>query len=96
MAGKFVWDERKAESNAHKHGVTFDEARTAFADREAMTRHDPDHSSAEDRFVTMGISGQGRLLVVVHVDSGDDVRLISARKATKAEAKHYAKSQTNR
>jgi uncharacterized DUF497 family protein len=69
--------------------VTFEEAMTIFADPRSLTIYDEEHSMTEDRFVTLGRSTSGRLLVVVHADSGEDIRLISARKATKSEQEQY-------
>lgn len=86
---EFEWDDDKAASNARKHGVAFAEAMTVFADQLALTGYDPDHSDAEDRFITMGLSADGRLLVVSHTDRGDRVRIISAREASRAERKDY-------
>ena len=90
----FEWDPRKAHDNRDKHGITFDEAATVFRDSKALSIFDPDHSETEDRWITMGISGNGRLLIVNHtfrVESEDDVtvRIISSRKATKQETKKY-------
>jgi hypothetical protein len=86
---KFEWDYRKAESNVLKHGVSFDEAVTVFADEMALTFSDSDHSETEDRSRTYGISNKGRLLVVVHTERKNNVRLISARKATRYEKTIY-------
>jgi uncharacterized protein len=81
----FEWDARKAAANRRKHGVTFDEASTAFADPLSLTIPDPDHSIEEDRFVLLGLSCRGRLLVVVHTERDDNIRIISARRATRSE-----------
>ena len=88
---RFEWDPRKARSNERKHGVTFDEASTAFADEHALLIPDPDHSEVEDRFILLGLSSSIRLLVVVHVfrDEEDVIRIISARKATSSESRQY-------
>ena len=86
---EFEWDETKAESNQRKHGVSFTEAMTAFADPLSLTAYDPDHSQDEDRFITMGMSVDGRLLIVSHTDRGEKVRMISAREATRSERKDY-------
>lgn len=91
MSLRFEWDPRKAASNARKHGVTFDEAATSFGDPRSITIADPDHSSTEFRFVTIGLSLRGRLLVVVHADRDESIRIVSARKATRREAEQYAK-----
>lgn len=85
----FEWDDAKAETNLRKHGVSFPEASTVFADPLALTGYDPRHSDDEDRYLTMGLSADGRLLVVSHTDRGDAVRIISAREATRAERKDY-------
>ena len=90
----FEWDPRKAHDNRNKHGITFDEAATVFRDSKALSIFDPDHSETEDRWITMGISGSGRLLIVIHTfrdETKDDVtvRIISSRKATKQETKKY-------
>ena len=83
------WDQDKAGANELKHGVTFEEAATVFDDPLALTGYDPDHSSEEDRFLTMGTSVAGRLLVVSHTDRDDRVRIISARTAARRERKDY-------
>ena len=85
----FEWDEKKANRNVNKHGVSFEEAATVFADPLSITIFDPLHSKEEDRFVTLGMSNKNRLLVVVHTDRDDKIRIISARKATKKERKQY-------
>ena len=85
----FEWDDAKAESNEEKHGVTFAEAMTIFADTLSVTGYDPRHSDEEDRFLTMGMSVEGRLLVVSHTDRSDAVRIISAREASRRERKDY-------
>jgi uncharacterized protein len=85
----FEWDPRKAAQNRKKHGVSFHEAATIFGDPVAVTYHDPDHSVTEDRFVTVGTSTSGRVLIVAHTDRGESVRIISARKTTKRERAHY-------
>lgn len=87
---RFDWDPNKAKSNWRKHGVTFDEARTVFADFGSGTMPDPLHSEVEDRAVTVGRSDADRVLVVVHTDEGDTIRIISARSATKRERHDYA------
>src|SRR5262245_2331434 len=85
----FEWDDAKAESNERKPGVTFTEAMTVFADPLSVTGYDPRHADDEDRFLTMGMSVAGRLLVVSHTDRGNVVRIISAREATRRERKDY-------
>jgi len=86
---KFEWDPKKAWSNLQKHKVSFEEAATALSDPMAGTGADPDHSLTEDRYVTFGASSKGRLLVVVHTDRGETIRIISARVASKGERKIY-------
>ena len=85
----FEWDPKKAWSNVGRHGVTFEEAATVFGDRLSLTIPDPIHSSSEHRFVTIGLSANGRLLVVVHTDRGDAIRIISARRANTRERRTY-------
>jgi uncharacterized protein len=87
----FEWDSRKARSNLTKHGVGFEEASTVFGDPLSLTIPDPEHSKIEDRFVTMGSAFTGKLLVVVHTDRGDNIRIISARRASRRERKSYEK-----
>ena len=89
----FEWDPAKALENDRKHGVTFEEASTSFADISSLTNHDPEHSDPEDRYVLLGMSAPGRLLVVVHIERGDNIRLISARPANRREAAKYTQSQ---
>ena len=85
----FGWDEDKAEQNLTKHGVSFDEASTVFADPLSLTIPDPLHSDQEDRFVVNGLSHRQRHLVVVYTERGENIRLISARPATPSERKKY-------
>ena len=87
----FEWDERKAAANLKKHGVSFEEAKSAFYDERAKLIDDPYHSEDEDRFILLGLSATLRLLVVCHCYRSDDgtIRVISARKATASETKHY-------
>ncbi len=85
----FEWDPDKARKNFETHGVSFDEASTAFRDTLSLAIYDPLHSEQEDRFVLIGKSHRNRLLIVVHTERADRVRLISARKATKKERKQY-------
>lgn len=88
---RFDWDERKNKSNRAKHGVWFEEAQTAFGDPHARVFYDREHSREEDRFILLGVSSAARMLVVVHCYREADslVRIISARKATKKEARAY-------
>ncbi len=87
----FEWDPGKAAINALKHGITFEEAKTVFHDQYALLIDDPDHSKSEDRFILMGRSLRGRVLVVVHCfrKGGKVIRLISARLAWRQERKIY-------
>jgi hypothetical protein len=85
----FEWDRAKAEANQETHGVSFEEAATAFGDPLSTTIIDPDHSDDEDRFVLVGQAYSGRLLVVVHTFRGETARLISARLATRRERRSY-------
>ena len=88
---RFTWDEAKAAENLRKHGVSFEEGSTAFADENARLKHDPEHSQHEDRFILLGFSATLRLLVVCHAYRENDelIRIISARKATPNERKQY-------
>ncbi|HWT03283.1 MAG TPA: BrnT family toxin [Pyrinomonadaceae bacterium] len=75
---RFEWDEKKAASNLARHGVSFEEAATVFGDPLSDTFDDPDHSAEERRFITIGVSGEGRMLIVAHTDDGEVLRVISA------------------
>lgn len=86
---RFSWDPRKARANLRNHGVSFYAATTVFEDGLSTTIPDPDHSRDEERFVTMGVSSAGRLLVVCHSDSSGLIRITSARKATSHERRQY-------
>jgi uncharacterized protein len=85
----FEWDAKKAESNARKHGVTFDEASTAFGDPLALLMPDPDHSFHEERYLVLGMSNLQELLIVSFAERPPCTRLISARRATPAERRRY-------
>lgn len=89
MGLSFSWDQQKADANVKKHGVEFAQAITVFADILSLTVADPDHSHDEERLLTTGMSRDGQVLVVVHTDSGDDIRVISARAATPRERRQY-------
>ena len=91
IAIRFAWDEAKAAENVRKHGVSFEEAVTAFADENGRMRRDPDQSQERDRFILLGFSAKLRMLVVCHAyrESEQTIRLISARKATRTERKQY-------
>ena len=89
----FEWDDDKDQRNRQKHGVGFDEAKSVFGDPCGMTIADPEHSNDEDRFLDLGLSTQGRVLVVSYTERGSNIRIISCRKANKSERKNY--EQTN-
>ena len=89
----FKWDDDKAASNERKHGVSFSEAMTVFGDPLSLTALDPDHSDHEDRYLTMGQSVEGRLLIVSHTDRDDRIRIISARETTRGERTDYEDGQ---
>ena len=80
---------KKAAKNFRKHRVSFNEAATVFGDSLATTVTDPDHSLAEDRYITVGLSSRGRLVMVAHTERGERIRIISARELTRAERKAY-------
>ena len=88
---RFEWDEPKSRTNVRKHGISFEEARTAFHDEHAVQFYDPDHSEEEDRFILLGLSFRLRALVVCHAfrESETVVRIISARRANQAEEGDY-------
>jgi uncharacterized protein len=86
---EFEWDEGKAETNLIKHGVSFDDAQTVFNDPLYVDFYDPDHSEDEDRYLIIGESSRGRLLIVSYTERGSKTRLISARETTKTERKMY-------
>jgi uncharacterized DUF497 family protein len=90
MALTFEWDPKKAASNLEKHGVSFEEATGVFADPNALTIPDPQHSGPEQRQITMGRALNSKILVVVHTERGDNLRIISARRANARERKTYA------
>ena len=88
----FEWNSRKASENKRKHGVSFEEAKSAFFDENARVIQDPEHSDDESRFILIGLSTQLRLLVVVHCyrEADEVIRIISARKADPSERRQYA------
>lgn len=86
---QFEWDPEKAQANAAKHGITFAEASTIFGDPLELTIDDPDHSGDEARFLSLGMSSAGQLLVVSFTERDHRIRLISARLATPRERRHY-------
>ena len=86
---EFEWDNNKAITNLQKHGISFSEAATAFGDPLSTTFPDPDHSINERRFITIGLSTGGKIIILSHTDRGDRIRIISARKATRKERRFY-------
>lgn len=86
---KFEWDEKKAAANLRRHGISFEEGATAFADWHSITVPDPDHSTGEERYYLLGASNGGRLLVVCHTDRGDNTRIISVWRANRRQRKQY-------
>ena len=86
---RFVWDDSKSRENIRKHKVSFEEAKTVFLNFPLEVFHDPDHSLTEERYVAVGFSDRGRGLLVVHCENakGTEIRIISARRASKAEVK---------
>lgn len=86
---EFEWHSNKALSNLVKHNVSFNEASTVFGDPLSLTFPDPDHSDDESRYITIGESTQGRLLIISHTDRGQRIRIISARTVTRRERKIY-------
>ena len=86
---RFSWDPNKDRLNQRDHGIKFQEATTVFGDPLAVTVSDPDHSIGEERILTIGQSSSGQLLVVCHLEQGDTIRIISARRATAHERKDY-------
>ncbi len=89
MSQQFEWDKLKADTNLEKHGVSFDEALTVFADPLARIRDDPDHSMDERREIIIGLSMRRRVLVVAFTERETNVRIINARRATANERKSY-------
>lgn len=89
MAVAFRWDPAKARLNLQKHGVSFEEAASVFRDPLSVTISDPDHSFDEERFVLLGLSRNSRLLIVVHTETEDTIRIISAREADRQERRQY-------
>ncbi len=89
MALTFEWDEEKAQSNLKKHDVSFEEARTVFGDPLSITMTDPRHSAEEERYIDIGMSASGRLLVVVYTERGAAMRIINSRKAAAREREVY-------
>lgn len=86
---RFEWDSEKAAENLRKHRISFDDAATAFFDPLSMTVPDPDHSVGERRFISIGTTSAGSLVVVAHTEAGSAIRIISARPASASERKRY-------
>lgn len=86
---EFEWDPKKAAKNLREHRVSFNEAATVFGDPLGTTAADPDHSLAEDRYITVGMSNRRRLVMVSHTERGERIRIISARELTRAEREAY-------
>ncbi len=91
MTTNFEWDKDKAKINLRKHDISFNEAKTVFEDTYSLTLDDPTHSILEDRFLTIGYSSQNRLLLFVHAERQENIRIISARRVTKHERKNRCK-----
>lgn len=91
MALIFEWDKSKSNRNLKKHGVDFEEAKTIFNDPFAITIDDPDHSGEEDRYLDIGLSSKGKVLVVWYNERNDKIRIIGSRKPTRSERKLYEK-----
>ena len=89
MTPNFEWDEKKAKQNLKKHKVSFEEASTIFNDPFSITIPDPDHSIQEERYIDIGISEKGRILIVCYTERGTNIRIISCRKATPMERREY-------
>ena len=89
MGLTFEWDDQKAQENVGRHGVSFEESSTIFGDLLSLTIEDPLHSIEEERLITIGLSLVGRVLVVVHTERGDNIRIISARLAGPRERRVY-------
>lgn len=90
---EFEWDPRKATRNLRRHQVSFNEAATVFADFLGTTASDPDHSVEEHRYITIGLSRRGRLLMVAHAERRERIRIISARRLTARERKAYEETR---
>ena len=89
----FEWDTSKAAENIRKHHVSFNEATTVFGDFFGSTASDPDHSVEENRYITVGLSNRGRVLMVAHTDRRERIRIISARRLTRSEKRAYEETQ---
>ena len=93
MKRHFEWDDEKARTNLQKHGIGFDEASTIFDDPLFITALDDEHSIDEERYITIGLSSKQRILMVAHTERNENIRIISARKATKNEEKLYQETR---
>ncbi len=93
MKPDFDWDREKEKKNISKHDVDFDEASSIFNDPIYITFLDEEHSTNEERYITIGLSSKGRLLLVAHTDRNNHIRIISARKATKNEERFYQEAR---
>ncbi len=91
MPLKFEWDENKSELNLKKHGIDFKEGKTVFNDPFAITINDPGHSDSEERYIDIGVSSKGRILIVWYTERNDNIRIIGCRKATRFEREQYEK-----
>lgn len=89
----FEWDEDKAKKNFKKHGVSFEEAKMVFNDPFSITIPDPMHSDDEQRFIDIGNTAEGRILVVAYTERGSKIRIISCRKAVKKEKRVYEEKE---
>lgn len=91
---RFEWDEKKADANLRKHGVSFEEAITVFRDPVAVTIYDVAHSEVEDRYIDIGVSASGYILVVVYTERDSSIRIISCRQATLSERRQYERRES--
>jgi uncharacterized protein len=94
MSLTFEWDQDKAEKNLRKHGTSFEKAKTVFNDPLAITIDDPDHSYDEYRYIDIGLSSEGEVLVVWYTERTEIIRIIGCRKATRSERKKYEEKET--
>ncbi len=93
MGLRFEWDPKKAEANLERHKIAFEEAATAFADPLSITIPDPDHSIRESRFILIGRTFAGQTVLIAHTERRDQIRIISARRATRREVKAYEEGE---
>jgi uncharacterized protein len=93
MAYTFEWDDKKAADNKKKHGISFAEAATVFNDEHSLTIYDYQHSDYEERYIDVGQSKNGMIIVVVYTERHDNIRLISARRANEEEKRFYEKER---